>query len=552
MAKKIGVFLFVFLVLGMVEVFLEMQNEVEERVDKSMEVEQPAEVESLVQLIFEHAKKGQVLDIPFIVGETDMEQIHELWGNPDGKSENSKNFYNTYFSKNATIGDRSGAVFDIRSNSMPIQQVRLEDIKKIGGEPDEMRVYQDEEVNQTILVYEVTPIYQLKWILPKPTANEPNPAVDHISIYTKLKDVRKEENLVFTEMSLEEKVGQMIFAGITGTSISKETKQLVSGDKVGGIIFFKDNLQNVNQAITLINSIKAESNHNKIPLLLGVDQEGGRVSRLPKLTSLPTNREIGEQNNETLSYRIGNLLGQELKAFGLNINFAPVLDVNSNAKNPVIGDRSFGNNADIVSKLGIRTMQGIQSQNVISVVKHFPGHGDTGVDSHLELPVIQKSIEDLNALELIPFKNAIADSADVIMIAHILLPKIDPIFPSSLSHEIITGILREQLRFNGVVITDDMTMNAIKGNYEIGQATVEAVKAGNDMVLIAHEYRNVKRAIEAIVQAVNTGELTEDRINASVNRVLSLKEKYKVSNNQVKEVDIEQINQSIEQMVESR
>ncbi|MEK4487556.1 beta-N-acetylhexosaminidase [Psychrobacillus sp. FSL H8-0484] len=551
MMKKVGVFLFIFLVLGIVEVYLEMQNELGERVETSMEVEQPAEVESLVQLIFEHAKKGQVLDIPFIVGETDMEQIHELWGNPDGKSENSKNFYDTYFSKNATIGHRSEVVFDIRSNSMPIQQIRLEDIKEIGGEPDEIRVYQDEEVNQTILLYEVTPIYQLKWILPKPTENEPNPAVDHISIYTKLKVARKEENLIITEMSLEEKIGQMIFAGITGTSLSKETKQLVSGDKVGGIIFFKDNLQDVNQAVTLINSIKAESSDNKIPLLLGVDQEGGRVSRLPKLTSLPTNQEIGEQNNETLSYRIGNLLGQELNAFGLNINFAPVLDVNSNTNNPVIGDRSFGNNAGIVSKLGIQTMQGIQSQNIISVVKHFPGHGDTGVDSHLELPVIQKSIEDLNALELIPFKNAIADSADVVMIAHILLPKIDPNFPSSLSHEIITGILREQLQFDGVVMTDDMTMNAIIGNYEIGQATVEAVKAGNDMVLIAHEYTNVKRAIESILQAVNSGEITEERINTSVDRILSLKEKYKVSNDQVKEVNIEQINQSIEQTVGS-
>ena len=551
MMKKVGVFLFIFLVLGIVEVYLEMQNELGERVETSMEVEQPAEVESLVQLIFEHAKKGQVLDIPFIVGETDMEQIHELWGNPDGKSENSKNFYDTYFSKNATIGHRSEVVFDIRSNSMPIQQIRLEDIKEIGGEPDEIRVYQDEEVNQTILLYEVTPIYQLKWILPKPTENEPNPAVDHISIYTKLKVARKEENLIITEMSLEEKIGQMIFAGITGTSLSKETKQLVSGDKVGGIIFFKDNLQDVNQAVTLINSIKAESSDNKIPLLLGVDQEGGRVSRLPKLTSLPTNREIGEQNNETLSYRIGNLLGLELNAFGLNINFAPVLDVNSNTNNPVIGDRSFGNNAGIVSKLGIQTMQGIQSQNIISVVKHFPGHGDTGVDSHLELPVIQKSIEDLNALELIPFKNAIADSADVVMIAHILLPKIDPNFPSSLSHEIITGILREQLQFDGVVMTDDMTMNAIIGNYEIGQATVEAVKAGNDMVLIAHEYTNVKRAIESILQAVNSGEITEERINTSVDRILSLKEKYKVSNDQVKEVDIEQINQSIEKTVGS-
>jgi beta-N-acetylhexosaminidase len=182
-------------------------------------------------------------------------------------------------------------------------------------------------------------------------------------------------------------------------------------------------------------------------------------------------------------------------------------------------------------------------------VKHFPGHGDTSVDSHLELPIIQKNIEDLNALELIPFKKAIKDGADVVMVAHILLPKIDPKFPSSMSHPIITGILREQLQFDGVVMTDDMTMNAILGHYEIGQAAVDAVKAGNDIVLVAHDYPKVKRAIDAIKQAVNNGEISEERINTSVSRILMLKEKYKLNNERVQAQDIKGLNHSIEQII---
>lgn len=548
MIKKVILFLLLFLAIAIAMLFMD-NKEKKEEINKSLTptLKEPSEVESLVPLIFEFAKTGQVMDVPFIVGETDAQEVYELWGSPEKKSEVSTTIYEDYLSKNVTVGYRSNTVFDIRSSAPAIQQIHLEDIERIKGEADEIRSYQDDMVDQTILIYEVSNTYQLKWILPRATESDPNPAVDHISIFMDIKEETATPTL--SDMSLEERIGQMIFAGIDGTALTKESKQLISVNKVGGLIFYQNNLKDEMQTVSLLNAIKSESEKEKHPLFLGVDQEGGRISRLPGLNKLPTNQDIGKRNNPTFSYRIGTLLGKEMNAFGFNLDFAPVLDVNSNPKNPVIGDRSFGNKAEIVSNLGIQTMKGIQSQNVISVVKHFPGHGDTGVDSHLELPIIRKSIEDLNALELIPFKKAIEDGADVVMVAHILLPKIDPKFPSSMSHDIITGILREQLQFDGVVMTDDMTMNAILGHYEIGQAAVDAVKAGNDIVLVAHDYQKVKRAIDAIKQAVHNGEISEERINTSVSRILLLKEKYKLNNDHVQELDIKGLNHSIEQVI---
>ena len=306
------------------------------------------------------------------------------------------------------------------------------------------------------------------------------------------------------KMSLQEKIGQMIFAGISDTVVTEETKSLITEHQVGGIIFYSNNLETPQQTLELLNDIKIENAGNPLPLLLGVDQEGGRVSRLPgDRNTIPTNEEIGKMNDPQYSFDIGVQLGKELNEYGFNLDFAPVLDVNSNPNNPVIGDRSFGDNAEIVSKLGIETMKGIQSQNIISVIKHFPGHEDTSVDSHLELPIVNKTLEDITNLELIPFKNAINQGADIVMVAHILMPKLDPTFPSSMSEKVMTEILRGQLDFKGVaVITDDMTMNAITSNYDIGYASVESVKAGSDIILVAHDYDKITSVIDELVDAV--------------------------------------------------
>ncbi|WP_347403244.1 beta-N-acetylhexosaminidase [Gracilibacillus dipsosauri] len=354
------------------------------------------------------------------------------------------------------------------------------------------------------------------------------------------------DEAIINQMSLDEKIGQMIFAGISGTSANQKTKELIHKYKIGGIILYAENIETSKQTLQLLNQLKMENEDNPQPLLLGIDQEGGDVSRLPKeIIHIPTNQEIGARNNSQFSYEIGTLLGKELNAFGFNLNFAPVLDVNSNPNNPVIGDRSFSNDTDVVSKLGIKTMKGIQSQNVISVIKHFPGHGDTSVDSHLNLPVVDKSLEQLDELELLPFKEAIDNGADAVMIAHLLLPKIDGKFPSSMSKKVITDILREQLAFDGVVISDDMTMNAITNNYDMKEAAVESVLAGSDIILVAHDYNKIIATVDTLKQAVIKGEISEDRINESVRRIIGLKNKYTIRDKKVKSIDIETLNQFI-------
>lgn len=354
---------------------------------------------------------------------------------------------------------------------------------------------------------------------------------------------------IIDQLSIDEKIGQLIFAGITGTTMTEETKSFISKYKMGGIILFANNLEDPQQATQLLNQFKSENEQNVLPLFLGVDQEGGRVERLPGLLKLPTNREIGAKNKEEFSYEVGKLLGKQLNAFGFNLNFAPVLDVNSNPNNPVIGDRSFDNDPEVVSKLGIQTMQGMKSQNIIPVVKHFPGHGDTGVDSHVELPFVNKSLNEMESLELIPFREAIEVGADVIMTAHILLPQIDDIFPSSMSEKVITGILREQLDFDRIVMTDDLTMRAITDNFDIGDAAVESIKAGTDIILIAHDSDYLISIFDTLKEAVENEIITEERINESLRRIIRVKREYNIDDKKVEAIDVEGLNKLHEKII---
>ncbi|WP_172197887.1 beta-N-acetylhexosaminidase [Saccharibacillus qingshengii] len=327
-------------------------------------------------------------------------------------------------------------------------------------------------------------------------------------------------------MTLEEKIGQMMIAGVEGTSLRAADRALIQDHGVGGVIFYADNIDSAAQTKKFAAEVQAANPEPALPLLVSVDQEGGRVARLKGVDKIPTAGAIGQRGDAAYARSIGERLGNQLLSQGFNLDYAPVLDVNSNPDNPVIGDRSFGADAALVSKLGIPVMQGLESKNVIPVVKHFPGHGDTSVDSHISLPVVNKTLAQLDKLELIPFKKAIAADADVVMIAHILLPKLDKQYPSSLSKAVITDLLRGKLGFKGVVMTDDMTMGAIAKNYGIGEAAVQSVKAGSDIVLVAHGADNAIDSITAIKQAVKSGAISEKRIDESVLRILALKAKY--------------------------
>lgn len=526
-----------------------------------LENDQNSNLEKLVEETFSLSKEGEVPNIPFVSGKTEWKEVNKEWGKSEHISETTKGRYEEYKSHHSTIGYADQTVNDIRSYDSELQNISLNEIEKTGGQPDAIRYYKDSTVDQMILVYHATAYTDLLWVLPVKTEQEPNPKVDHISLFTQIektpnqqaKKPNQQENQTISEviskMSLEDKIGQMILAGVSGTTMDASAKQLLSQIHVGGIIFYKNNFETPAQAVQFVNQLKA-GNSSSLPLLLGVDQEGGRVTRLPGgLVNFPPNKQIGQVNNPDFSFKVGTLLGQELKEFGLNLDFAPVLDINSNPNNPVIGDRSFGNNAEIVSKLGVQTMKGIQSQNVITTIKHFPGHGDTSVDSHLDLPIVNKSLKELKELELIPFERAINQGGDVVMVAHILLPQLDKTNPGTMSKAVMTDLLRKQLGFTGVIITDDMTMGAITEHFDIGKASVESVKAGSDIILVGHDYNNVVKIISSLKTAVQNGEISEQRLNESIERIIQLKRNYSINDMKVENPNINEINHSINSLL---
>ncbi|MFB4167972.1 beta-N-acetylhexosaminidase [Virgibacillus sp. JSM 102003] len=549
MLQKLSfIFIGIIVLTGVLFIFTPKENtsKIEDSTDK--EGNNLEQTSVLIDKLFSLAKEGKVPNTSFVAGETKIEVVTDKWGDVKHSATTENGQYIEYPKHNINMGYHDGTVFDIRLFTSNLKKIRFNDIKKQRGQPDKTRYYKDDSHDQIILVYQVSPNYQLKWVMPKPTDDKPNPKVHHISIFTE-PDFKHNKALI-KEMSLNAKIGQMIVAGISGTTLTKDTKKLVNNYKVGGIILYRENMQTPEQTVKLANKIKAENSDNHLPILLGVDQEGGKISKLPgDLKKIPANGEIGDRNNPEYSYKIGSHLGKMVKSFGFNLNFAPVLDVNSNPANPVIGERSFGDDPKVVSNLGIQTMKGIQSQGTISVIKHFPGHGDTSVDSHLQLPTVNKTLMGLKNFELIPFKKAINNGADVVMVAHILLPEIDSEYPSSMSQQIISGLLRQQLNFDGVIVTDDMTMKAITNNYDIGDAAVQSVKSGSDMVMVAHDFNKVVTVFNALKEAVKKGKITEERINKSVSRIKDLKEKYRLTDEKTDPVNVNKLNKSLDNLL---
>lgn len=351
-------------------------------------------------------------------------------------------------------------------------------------------------------------------------------------------------------MSLDEKIGQLLIVGFEGTAIDENIESSIRDLKVGGIIYFKRNIKNPDQVVDLNNKIIDINKDNKIPLFISIDEEGGRVSRLSnEYIGLPTAKTLGDLDREDLSFQYGKLLGARLKSLGFNLNYAPVMDINSNINNPVIGDRSFGDKAELVSRHGIQVMEGIRSKGIISSVKHFPGHGDTGLDSHIGLPTINKELEEMKEFELYPFKKAIEKDVDMVMVAHILFSQIDKKYPSTMSRKIIHNILREELGFSGVVISDDLTMGAITKNYSLEEATLKFLQAGGDIGLISHGKDNPKRVFNYLKEAIEGNQLSIEDIDSKLYRILSLKEKYKLRDDIILKPNIEDINNKTEELL---
>lgn len=302
---------------------------------------------------------------------------------------------------------------------------------------------------------------------------------------------------------------------------------------MGGLILFDKNIADVTQLTTFTHDIQREA--GDIPLFLSIDQEGGVIKRIPGGTNLPGQMALGATGDATLAEAAGQLTGEELKALGIQINFAPVLDINSNPDNPIIGIRSFSSDADLVTRLGLATIKGLQQSGVMAAVKHFPGHGDTTVDSHLGMPVLAHNRERLDAVELKPFRAAIKNGVEMIMTAHIAFPAIDnehvtslkdgesvPI-PATLSKKVLTGLLRGELGYEGLIVSDAFTMNAIAEHFGENQSVERAVSAGVDIILMP---KDSVTAHQTLVNAVNNGTIKDETIHASVKRILEMKAKY--------------------------
>lgn len=330
-------------------------------------------------------------------------------------------------------------------------------------------------------------------------------------------------------MTLDMKIGQMIMAGFESKVYDVHLRTLIEENNIGNVLLFSRNIGDTAQMVSLVSNIQENMMDNiGIPAFIAVDQEGGTVTRIHEgVTVFPGNMALSASCIKEVTLKQGKIVGEELRNLGINLVLAPVLDVNNNPSNPVIGVRSYGDNPEQVSILGTALIKGIQSKGVIATAKHFPGHGDTEIDSHVDLPVVDHDMERLMNVELFPFIKAINEDVGIVMSAHILFPAIEKEkLPGTLSYRVLTELLRENLGFKGIIITDCMEMKAISETYGTENASVMAIKAGADIICISHSLELQIDSHKAIKEAVLRGELSESRIDESVKRILDKKTKY--------------------------
>lgn len=337
-------------------------------------------------------------------------------------------------------------------------------------------------------------------------------------------------------MSLEEEVGQLIIGG-TGTGYTStasdefdQIKEEIQKYHVGGYHAFRGD---VYSAAYLIRRMQQQA---KIPLLISADLEGGAGVVFEGGTRFPKAMALGAIGDAETARKVGEITAREARRMGVHISFSPVVDVNNNPENPIINIRSFGEDPEAVGRLAAAYIQGIQSQGLLATAKHFPGHGDTSADSHLELPVIQADLERLQQVELVPFRRSIQAGVAAVMTAHLSVPALEPEegLPATLSRRILSGVLRREMGFGGLIITDAMNMQGITAHYNDGEAAVRAVEAGADMILFPP---SVRRAHLGLVQAVRSKRLSRDRIRRSVRRILQAKQSLGLDRNPLPDLD---------------
>ena len=327
-------------------------------------------------------------------------------------------------------------------------------------------------------------------------------------------------------VALHRQIGQLVVVGFDGKTLPEEVRAVAREFDLGGVILFKRNVESPGQVAEV--AVEAQQLARELPLWVGVDQEGGRVARLKRpLTEWPAMAALGRAGDESLAGRFAGALARELQAVGISIDFAPVLDVLTNPKNPAIGDRALGDRADEVARLGAAIVRALQSSGLAACGKHFPGHGDTGVDSHLDLPVVEHPPDRLQAVDFVPFRAAIKAGVAAIMTGHLLVPSLDEQNPATLSRRIVTDVLRGDLGFDGLVFTDDLDMKAISGRARNEPAAVSAIRAGCDVALLCGGDAAAHAAsIEALIRAVEEEEIPWARVEDALSHQRRAKERF--------------------------
>ncbi len=310
--------------------------------------------------------------------------------------------------------------------------------------------------------------------------------------------------------------------GVQGEALSRDERLIIEQCGFGGFVLFSHNCREPKQILSFCRALWETG--TELPPFIATDQEGGRVHRLPPpFTHFPPAAALGRAGSAELVYKVGLATAGELSAVGINLNFAPVLDVHSNPSNAVIGDRSFGQRPDEVIKFASPYAQGLRDGGIIPCGKHFPGHGDTAEDSHLALPIVEKSLSELKSVELPPFAHACRQGIETLMTAHVLYRALDPELPATLSEKIVTGMLRHDLGYDGVVFSDDMEMKAISENYGDEEAAERAVRAGVDVLLYCHELPRAVRAFEFLRAGAEKDSALRAKVEESYRRITQLK-----------------------------